>query len=50
MFDWVLYRPPKILEFSKWSWGGANHHDCYKILSYVNVLVKGTAASSGEKA
>ena len=29
MLDWVIYRPPKILKFSKRSYVGANYRDFY---------------------
>ena len=29
IFEWVIYRPPKILKFSKRSYVGANYRDFY---------------------
>ena len=38
MFHWVIYRPPKILKFSKWSLGGANYRDCFN--AFLVIIVK----------
>ena len=35
MFNWVIYRSPKILTFSKWSWGRASHRDCYNAYRFL---------------
>ena len=35
MFNWVIYRSPKILPFSKWSWGRASHCDCYNAYRFL---------------
>ena len=40
MFDWVRYRPPKILKFSKWSYVAANHRDCYNAQRFLVFSLK----------
>ena len=38
-FDWVIYKPPKILKFSKSGKGRANHRDCYNAQRFLFCFV-----------